>query len=130
MTQTLEETFGPVIFSYTRKQAIDDGVLIDVSETAREAGIKCPVVVTQRLFDTYIEPSEELQEYGQSSAGRLWDVLWMLSVAAHKTAGSRVDFEVMFLMSKNKRETVKMYALCGPGDDAEPVITIMLPDED
>jgi hypothetical protein len=28
------------------------------------------------------------------------------------------------------RDLVTLKALCGPGDDAEPVITIMLPDED
>lgn len=33
-------TFGPVVFSYTRAQAIEDGVLVDVSEMAKEAGIK------------------------------------------------------------------------------------------
>src|SRR5690606_22501667 len=31
-----------IIFAYTRAQAIADGVLIDVSNTAREAGIKFP----------------------------------------------------------------------------------------
>ena len=30
----------PVISSYSRKQAIEDGVLVDVTETAREAGIR------------------------------------------------------------------------------------------
>ena len=25
---------------------------------------------------------------------------------------------------------VRLKALCGPGDDAEPVITVLLPDED
>jgi hypothetical protein len=31
---------------------------------------------------------------------------------------------------RTKQETVQLKAVCGPGDNAEPVITIMLPDED
>ena len=34
--------FGPVLHAYTRAQAIEDGILVDVSETAREAGFKIP----------------------------------------------------------------------------------------
>jgi len=34
-----------VIHTYTRAQAIEDGVLIDVSEMAREAGFRWPVAV-------------------------------------------------------------------------------------
>jgi len=36
-----------IIFSYTRAQAIEDGVLVDVSELAREASFRYPVAVTQ-----------------------------------------------------------------------------------
>ncbi|MCE9563538.1 MAG: hypothetical protein K8U57_15970 [Planctomycetes bacterium] len=36
-----------VIHSYTRANALADGVLVDVSETAREAGIRFPVALTQ-----------------------------------------------------------------------------------
>jgi hypothetical protein len=35
-----------LIHSYSRRQAIADGVLIDVTPTAREAGIKFPVALT------------------------------------------------------------------------------------
>ena len=35
-----------LIHRYTRADAIRDGVLIDVSETAREAGIRWPVALT------------------------------------------------------------------------------------
>ena len=34
----LEDIFGPVISSYSRVQAVEDGVLIDVTSMAREAG--------------------------------------------------------------------------------------------
>ncbi|HWN97494.1 MAG TPA: hypothetical protein VNT99_20865 [Methylomirabilota bacterium] len=37
------EPFGPVIYSYTRSQAVADGLQVEVSKTAREAGISFPV---------------------------------------------------------------------------------------
>jgi len=124
---TLEDIFGPPIDVYTRAQAIDDGVLVDVSETAQEAGITFPVAMTRRLWDEYITPDP--RAVWQSEAGRLWDVLWMFRLACRR-GGDRIIFKVIFVMKKAQRRTIRLKALCGPGDDAEPVVTIMLPDED
>jgi hypothetical protein len=33
-------------------------------------------------------------------------------------------------INATKHEDIILKAICGPGDDAEPVITIMLPEED
>ena len=43
------ELFGEVISSYSRAQAIEDGVLVDVSSVARAAGIKFPVAMTRTV---------------------------------------------------------------------------------
>jgi len=40
---TNESPFGEVIYSYTRAQAVADGVQVEVTKTAQEAGIKFPV---------------------------------------------------------------------------------------
>ena len=45
----IEDVFGPVIYTYTRAQAIEDGVLVDVSTLAAEAGIRYPTAVTRGL---------------------------------------------------------------------------------
>src|ERR1019366_7436165 len=45
-----DPVFGDVIYSYTRKQAIEDGVLVDITEMAKEAGIKYPVAITSTAF--------------------------------------------------------------------------------
>ena len=122
------ELFGEVIYSYTRAQAIDDGVLIDVSETAREAGFKYPVAVTAGVWGL-IEPQDKTA--GQSEDGRLWDTLWMLLVAI-KTGRSAEDltrFKVIYKMS-GRNQLTDLKAQCHGGDNGEPVITIMLPDED
>ena len=41
-----------LIHSYSRAQAIEDGVLVDVSETAREAGFTVPVAITRAAWRT------------------------------------------------------------------------------
>ena len=119
-----------VIHTYTRKQAINDGVLVDVSETAKEAGINFPVAVTTAVWGLYVVPSEDLESFGQSVSGRLLDLLWMFRLQALKTNSSLLFYSCIFLNKDEKREEVKFKALCGPGDNCEPVITIMLPDED
>lgn len=118
-----------VIYRYTRKQALEDGVLIDVSETAREAGIIYPVAITGTAWWSYVVPCERDRELGQSEKGRLWDVLWMFRNAAIQNAGDMMLFKVYFMLFCNQ-ELVTLKAVCGPGDEAEPVITIMLPEED
>jgi hypothetical protein len=121
-----------VIYAYTRAQAIEDGVLVDVSEMAREAGIKFPVAVTSAVWGKYVEVPEGVT--CQDETGRLWDILWMFRRAAAKFSGSTLLFE-LYVRNHNRdrldsRDLVTLKAICGPGDTPEPVITIMLPDED
>lgn len=115
-----------IIYSYTRKQAIHDGVLIDITTMAAEAGFKVPVAITAALYSEYIRADVS----GQDTNGRLWDVLFMLSIAARKSDKSETFFDVIFQISENKKETVRLKAVIGPGDEAEPVLTIMLENED
>jgi len=55
-----------MIYAYTRKKAIDEGVLVDISDTARNYGFVIPVAITATLLDSYVKPTEELEELGQS----------------------------------------------------------------
>jgi len=122
---------SPVVHSYSRQQAIEDGVLMDVSEAAREAGFKFPIAVTGALWFEWIYPDEASQEAGQDETGRLWDVLWMLFLAIKANdSTTELNFQVAFLVEGKRHEEVTLKAVCGPGDDLGPCITIMLPDED
>jgi hypothetical protein len=120
-----------VIYAYTRAQAIADGVLIDVSKLAREAGFKLPVAVTCGVWAECVAVPEGVTF--QDETGRLWDVLMMLRHAIAKNSdGDRVDF-ALHVRNDNRDgmpPLVRLYALCGPGDEAEPVVTVMLPHED
>lgn len=122
-------TNDELIFAYTRRQAIEDGVLVDVTVTALEAGFVIPVAVTAGVWSDCIRLPEGTS--GQDEAGRLWDVLMMLRLAIRRASdGSRVDFGVQVRNDAGTPTLVRLYAVCGPGDDAEPCITVMLLHED
>lgn len=125
------------VYTYSRAQAVDDGVLADVSETARDAGFKIPVALTAEAWAECVAWSAaDTEKTGvpQDETGRLWDVLWMASCAArrHRHApADRVTFEVLRVPRGRRRATRCVLVLhIGPGDDGEPVITVMLPNED
>ena len=97
----------------------------------KETGFTIPVACTAAVWNGYVVPPEGTKELGQSERGRCHDVLWMLFNAIRRSqGGDRVLFEVIFLNAKQRHETVQLKAICGPGDNAEPVLTIMLPRED
>lgn len=117
-----------VIYSYSRKQAIEDGVLVDVTDMAREAGFRFPVAVTRTVWDTILTPSPS--DTIQSTSGRLWDCLWMLLLAIKRGKGESVIFFSFIVNDEGEEKLVNLKAICHAGDMMEPVITIMLPDED
>lgn len=119
-----------VIFSYTRKQAIEDGVLVDVSNMAKEAGIRISTAVTTAVWAEYVAVPPGVT--GQDEDGRLWDILWMLrfAVLQQKSRDSLIRFELFVRNEEAKQaERVTLKAEVGPGDDLRPVLTIMLPNE-
>ena len=127
---SLTAHFGNVIDTYTRAQAIEDGVLIDVTDVAKKAGIKYPVALTNAVWFTYIVPDDRSRVQGQSENGRLWDALWMFSMAARRTEGAIMYYKLHFITKEKLKRLVTLKAMVLPGDNMEPVITIMLPDED
>jgi hypothetical protein len=69
----------------------------------------------------------------QDEAGRLWDVAWMLACAIRR-GGSGPEVRFALHVRNDNREgippLVRLKAVCGPGDDGAPCITVMLPEED
>ncbi len=126
--QNMTKYFGDPISTYTRAQAIEDGVLVDVSVAAREAGFKFPVAVIRTAWDGCVVPDNRARYY-QDEMGRLWDILSVLRFYVRR-GGSKIHFPVTMIMKARQRRNIVFKALCGPGDNAEPVITIMMPDED
>ena len=122
-----------LIYTYSRAQAIADGILVDVSEMAREAGIVYPTALTCAVWESYVRVPAHVR--GQDEAGRLWDILWMFRCAARAPrtgldCDSIRQFGLLVRNEPDKLESVSLKAICGPGDLGEPVLTIALPSED
>ena len=128
---------------YTRKQAIEDGVLVQLSgpgyegdawvpEMVAELGFKFPVAITATAFAQYVDLTPAAKRACNDIQGRLWDVLYMLRLAIGRcpVKTDTIYFDVYCVVKRVKPQLVRLKSVCGPGDDAEPVLTIMLPNED
>ena len=129
--------YGEAIHVYTRAQAIADGVLVDVSTTAGEAGFRWPVALSQAAWEDCVAwtDSDNRRWVHQDEHGRLWDVLWMAVNAIRRdSSGQRaLSFQLDRLPRHGKTRVASLTTLklvVGPGDTGEPVVTIMLPAED
>lgn len=119
-----------VIDSYSRAEALEDGVLIDVpEEDRRAAGFLCHVAMTQAVHQLCVVVPPRVS--GQCERGRLWDILHMLRFVVRVQGAQReVHFKVNVRNNNRRDALMDLKALCGPGDRGEPVITICLPNED
>ncbi len=98
----------PIIFAYTRHDAIEDGVLVDAT-----------VGFGPRCANDY--------------KGVWHDICWMLRIAISRQLAERSSPELLFRVvitgaGPSKNWTFK--AVMGPDDEGEACLTIMLPDED
>jgi hypothetical protein len=110
-----------VVSVYSRRDALEDGVLVDVSEFAKEAGFKWPLAVTRGVW-AILEPSAELKSEGQSWKGRAWDMFTILRYAIRRaTQTDEVHFAPLFIREPGRQPvSVALWAKVGPGDDGEP----------
>src|SRR6516162_11187305 len=105
--------FGGVIYAYTRAQAVADGVQVEVTKTAQDAGIQFPVFLTRTVFDAYVTVPEGVT--AQDESGRLWDIVWMLRFAILRNHGHTERLPVaLYVRNDNRRaKLVKFIAQCG-----------------
>jgi hypothetical protein len=119
-----------LISAYSRSDALADGLLVDVTETAREAGFLYPVALTRAAWELCVALSPPAKRAGNDERGRLWDVIWMMRWAIGRSGGGpEIAFEVLCVTTGVRPSRVALHAVIGPGDDAEPVVTVMLPEE-
>ena len=132
MNQDSSSPFGEIVYSYSRAQAVADGVQVEVTKTAQEAGIRFPVFLTRTVFEAYVAVPAGVT--GQDEAGRLWDVVWMtrFAILRAKPGVQRIPVALYVRNDNRAAKLIKLVATCGPLDidDPQPAITVMLPDED
>ena len=119
------------IFTYTRAEAIADGVQFECP-LAKDAGFKFPVFITCGVNSLI----EESLTYGLNDFnGVMWDILMVLfaTIKANKTTGlKQLSFPVVINWDDKQTKTFTFISEVGAldFDKPEPAITIMLPDED
>lgn len=126
------------IIAYTREQAIADGLLIDVTVIAKEAGFSVPVAMTRAAHDDCVAWSaddNERKRIANDEEGRLWDVVYMAANSFRENAryGCGWTFEVYRVPRIGKwrrpRRTL-LKVVYHRDDNNNPVCTIMQPHED
>ncbi len=135
-TDPMTELFGEVIFTYSRAQALDDGVLVDAGPMAKECGFRWPVAITAAAWSDCVAwtDADSSGQVHQDQSGRLWDVLFMAHHAIHssRSGGDRLTFQ-LYQVPRDGKSTeaaiITLKLIVGPGDHGEPVVTI-LPSED
>ena len=120
-----DASYPEVLSTYSRAQAVEDGELVDVTTAARDTGFRHPVAVTRAVWERCVAMTPAAERAGNDERGRLHDLLWMLLCAIRRgNDGPDVAFSVLCVTMRPLR--VPLRAVVGPGDQREPVITVML----
>lgn len=136
MIEKDDSFFGKPIYIYSRAQALEDGILVDVTEIAKVAGFKIPVAVSHAVWAMYIDWTIEdsYKQTYQDQKGRLWDILWMLYLACKRNSDEvYLNYHLRVIPRDGRSKYpahIELKAIINGGDNGEPVITIMLPCED
>ena len=138
--QKMLDMFGPVIHEYSRAEALADGTLVDVMAEAEKwelaNPIKCPfkwhVAMTATVWHEFVQWDNDEEHAYQDESGRLWDVLFMAYMGAKKNPdASEIEFPLSSVPhGKQKGEEKRLRLVISGGDNGEPVMTIMLTNED
>lgn len=135
---TPDSVFGPVIHAYTRAEAIDDGVLVEIPESAsRAAGFKVPVAMTATAWGATVGFGTDLAELLAKATAVLAAAMLEYRQSEHRArmglsgpVGDRLAFAYDAEREDGGVDIVQLVLVIGPGDNAEPVGTVMLPGED
>lgn len=108
-----------------RQDAIDDGDLIEITRMGRDAGIIYPLAISARAAQRMV-PFPDMPQTVVTE--NLWDALHAFKDKASVTTSEEFEFQAS-LYQNGIVPTITFKATVSPDDDGEPVITIMMPDE-
>jgi hypothetical protein len=125
-----------IISRYTRAQAIEDGVLVDMTlepfgSLAREAGIKWAIAMTSTALHEFVAVDEGAQGHaGQDLKGRWWDVVFMFRRTRREISPLEARWKLVVRDPDGRSRLKELKCVSGPADDMSPCLTFMLPGED
>ena len=103
---------------------------------ARDCGFRWPVAITAAAWSDCVAwtDADSSGQVHQDQSGRLWDVLFMAhqAIRSSRRGGDRLTFQLYRVPRDGKSTEAAITTLkliVGPGDEGEPVVTILLPDE-
>ena len=117
-----------LISCYSRNDAMEDGILIPLTDLTNDAQIlktyRYPICLTSFVYehirtDLDRNPHKDMQ-------GILWDIIWMSQKSIFKKID---DSTALFKLLLNDREII-LKIQCHPSDDMSPCLTIMGEKED
>ncbi len=114
----------------SQQDAIEAGILIDVTPDAQKLGLAFSVTVTKPLWDIGIAPSPVLSDDEKSA--RLRDVLmaFRLRLAGQGTVSPLIDFPALLAMPPDSvPQPIALFALIQPDDQRRTMVTLLLPNE-
>src|SRR5574341_6861 len=112
------------------KQAIEAGVLIDVTPTAQQLGISFPMTITKPLWEAGIAVHQTLT--GEDTARRLRDVLmaFRLRLSSLVTVAPLIDFPALLAFPPSTiPQPIPLFALIQPNKEHQATVTLLLPNE-
>jgi len=115
---TVNNGFGDLIDSYSRAQAIDDGVLIDVTQHSTNTGWKVPIALTAAVNAFFIDG----ENYKTAD---VWMLLWQARYFAQRRR-DEAAFEFPFHYGGERYE---LHVRAAGDDNGELCVTIGLPDD-
>lgn len=112
------------------EEAIQSGILIDVTPAARQVGLTFPVTITKPLWEIGIVTNQSLSQDEQSA--RLRDILmaFRLRLASLATISPLIDFPALLTMPPaTVPQPVPLFALIQPDGSNQANVTLLLPNE-
>ncbi len=120
----------PLIYRYLRQEAIEDGVLIDLSHWEVAGIFKYPVACTSAVWEI-IDRAVQNKNHCNDYEGVLHDIFNMAVLKMRQS--NEITCYVLFtviITGAGRKRNYEFKIHIGPGDNHNPVLTIMLPDED
>ncbi len=120
------------ICTYTRKDALEAGLLVDVSSVAVQTGFPWPVALTADAWQDCVLLHGSANGTGEQNSERLLAVLFALMHAIQNGNKdcSEIPFGFIGLRHSPTSEPVTLRAIVCPDDEGNPCINIVMPIED
>ncbi len=122
-----------VISVYSREQALDDGLLVDITHHAVRHGVLIPCAVTRAVWSVL---DKDLLWIDGGKGGEILTAP-SLEILSERIAAMLSDMKSALRRAPDDTDRVffraldtDLWSLVGPGDTAAPVMTIMLQGED